>query len=592
MPEITRPFPRTRRSQWSVVERVAPRVTEAGRWVEFEYQVHESDLVAQPFVIVNHKAQLRTDHHRVVQGPNGGSMHRSGTELEQREDVNGDPVWVDASLPPNVVVDFTLNPLWHIWTGEKDAQGRWLDTQGRAVAPFIHATAPWAGGADEELDPQWQRETFTLPIAAQVPAIIQRRLDRIERKREFGDKRGTTLNLVVGASSDDAYQLTSDTVFITDTTDLSDAVTEHFGWRFTSVTIAGGATIDSAFLTVEITNSSSDEPQHQVKGQAADNAGTFVATDNNIDSRTRTTASVQWNSADLGAGNTRYEWGAAAGAPTAGADIKAIIQEITDRAGWASGNAIALIAEQHTASSTRDLAVLMYDNASADAAALDIDYTAGSGAITLQSIAGIAAVTNLVVAAPILIPLGAVAGVAAVTNLVVATPATVVLQAIAGIAAVTNLVSSPVTILLDAIAGVASLDNIALLVPSLIALQSIAGIASIDNLLVSSPTYLTLQSIDGVASLSNLVVASPVTVVLQGIAGVASLDNVEIVTFAIVVLQQIDGVAGVSNLIVASPAALELQDTAGVAVVANLEVETPGGAPTRRRMPIVKLGGA
>ena len=379
MPEITRPFPRTRRSQWAMVERVAPHVTEAGRWVEFEYEVRESGLVAQPFVIVNHKAQLRTDHHRVVRGPNGDLMHRSGTELELREDANGDPVWVDASLPPNMVVDFTLSPLWHRWTGEKNAQGRWLDTEGRAVAPFIHAAAPWAGGADEELDPQWQRETFTLTIAEQVPAIIQRRLDRIERKREFGDTRGTTLNLVVGASSDDAFQATTDTVSIVGTSATVDATTEHFGWRFLNATIAQGATIDSAFLTVEIVNSTSDEPQHQVRGQAADNAGTFTTGSNDIDARTRTTASVQWNSADLGVDAfERWEWGAAAGAPTVGTDIKAIIQEITDRAGWASGNAIVLIAEQHTADAARDLSLMMYDNASADAAALDIDYTAGS----------------------------------------------------------------------------------------------------------------------------------------------------------------------------------------------------------------------
>jgi hypothetical protein len=239
-------------------------------------------------------------------------------------------------------------------------------------------TAPWAEGGDEELDPQWQRETFMIPIAQQVSEAIDRYSNRAEMRGSVGDRRGTTLNLQVGASADDAEQGSTDVVVINDTNAGSDALNEHVGTRFQNVTIPNASTIDDAIYSVTINSTGQDEPQHRVRGQAADDTAAFTTGSNNIDARSRTTASIQWNSADLGWTGGFSQWGASTAAG-AGATVETIIQEIVNRGGWVSGNSTVLIWEQHTLDAARDLFIQTYDTSSAVAAKLDIDYTAPVG---------------------------------------------------------------------------------------------------------------------------------------------------------------------------------------------------------------------
>ena len=390
----TRPFPLDKpRSGWIVRERIASHYTDNSRWVEFEYEVYEDlnesiRLGGLPFLLANHKAQLRETHQRIRRDADGRMLHESGALIELRETPTGDSVMADSALPAGDTTDFTTDTRYHVWVGRRP-NGNWVDSRNRQMAPFLFPRAPWAGSGDEELDPQWLRETFTLPLAGQVADCIARRLARAEAKQESGDKRGTTLNLQVGASSDDASQVTSDVVNLIATTVLIDDTTEHCGLRWTNVTIPGGSTINAATLTLVINDTTEDEPQHQVRGQAADNAGTFTLTSNDIDGRARTTASVQWNAANLGAiAGSSWEWGAPNGSPTAGANLNTVVEEITDRAGWVSGNALVMIYEQHTLSATRDLGIRTFDNASSVAANLYIDYK--SGATIFQTLPAVA----------------------------------------------------------------------------------------------------------------------------------------------------------------------------------------------------------
>src|SRR3990170_4136362 len=209
-----------------------------------------------------------------------------------------------------------------------------------------------------------------------------------------------TIDEQVGVGSDDAWQATVDSVNIVGTDYIVDATTEHGGNRWTTVGVPVGATINSSWMSIFITGASVDEPQHQLRGELAANPGTFTQATNNIDGRSRTTATVNWDSADLGASvSQEWQWGAPNGSPTAGADIKAIIQEIVDQGGWAENNALVLIFEQHTLSSTRDLGAQTYDNAPGTAAKLHIEYTSGGstgslsvtlGAVTLSATANVA----------------------------------------------------------------------------------------------------------------------------------------------------------------------------------------------------------
>jgi len=186
-----------------------------------------------------------------------------------------------------------------------------------------------------------------------------------------------TIDEQVGASSDDAGQATSDAVNIVSTSVLVDATTEHAGFRWTTVGIPVGATIDSAWMSIFIGLSTLDEPQHRLRGELAANAATFTTASNSIDSRTRTTATINWDSVDLGAADeAEWQWGAPNGSPTAGADVKTIVQEIVNQGGWAENNALVMIHEQHTGDANRDLSTLTYDYNTAKAAKLHIVYTA------------------------------------------------------------------------------------------------------------------------------------------------------------------------------------------------------------------------
>lgn len=191
----------------------------------------------------------------------------------------------------------------------------------------------------------------------------------------------TTLNLAVSASADDAEQIATGENNTSGTTlgQSLDSTSEYVGLRFQAVTIANAETINSATLTVEPTGTGEDEPLVTIQGHATDDAGAFTSADNHISGRTRTTASVTWDSTNLGAdGNSRH----------AAPDLATVIQEIVNRAGWVSGNDLALII-RGGATSTRDLTIKSYDSSSADAATLDIDYTSASSFVPRLSLLGV-----------------------------------------------------------------------------------------------------------------------------------------------------------------------------------------------------------
>lgn len=71
------------RDRWRV-EMVEQR-TEGGL-VLFEYAIREPGK--NPFLLNNHRAQLREQHQRIVTGPKGGFMHVSGIEVLPDEIVN------------------------------------------------------------------------------------------------------------------------------------------------------------------------------------------------------------------------------------------------------------------------------------------------------------------------------------------------------------------------------------------------------------------------------------------------------------------------------------------------------------------------
>lgn len=326
------------RDKWRV--ELVDQKTESGL-VLFEYAVREP--TKNPFLLNNHKAHIRTNHQRIVIGPNGGMMHISGVEVTD-------------------VDDFLATAKEAYRWRDRDKSGAWRDDQGRTLAPFVFPAAPWVGGADEELDPQWQRETFTLTEAEQVQECIDRYQDRMAEKGYIGDKRGTTLNLQVGANVDDGAGQGAGGVAVNGGRAV-DLTNEYHGFRVVAA-MAQGVTINSASPQYTTNDATFDSPAVTIKAEDQDTAENFNTGSTVFSSRTYTTASATWTATDLGAGFHTAT------------SIVSVVQEIVDRAGWASGNYIGII---YVGNGSGGIVSTDYNTSTSAAPKLDIDYTAGGG---------------------------------------------------------------------------------------------------------------------------------------------------------------------------------------------------------------------
>lgn len=171
----------------------------------------------------------------------------------------------------------------------------------------------------------------------------------------------TTWNGTIVSSADDALEQAGSSV-INGANLTSDATTDYIGLRFQNVTIPQGANVSTATITVEIANTTYDDPDVDIYGQAADNAAAFTTGASNVSGRTATSAVVQWTATGIGAGQKTT------------LNIASVIGEIVGRAGWASGNALAIIMKGRSLNQLRFDA---YDSGSGLYATLDVTYTVG-----------------------------------------------------------------------------------------------------------------------------------------------------------------------------------------------------------------------
>jgi len=187
----------------------------------------------------------------------------------------------------------------------------------------------------------------------------------------------TTLNLQVNTSGNDGSidnidlspQLTANLLNVGN---VNNNATSTAGLRFTNVTIPQGATISSATLTLYgySTYSTGSTISAIAACEDADNSAAFASSPANFKStnRPRTTAtSSAVNIASVTAGNA-YTW-----------NVTTSVQEVIDRAGWTSGNAISIFVDNNASSSSEWQEFEAYDHSTSLAAKLDIVYTTGGG---------------------------------------------------------------------------------------------------------------------------------------------------------------------------------------------------------------------
>ena len=149
----------------------------------------------------------------------------------------------------------------------------------------------------------------------------------------------TTVESRVAASTDDAEEETGTFQVNRTSSDLELSVdgsaNQLIGMRFTGLAIPTEAVIVSAYIQFTADEVSTGAVSLVISGEDSDNALTYTTAAGDISSRASTDASVAWNPNDW---NTVGE----SGLDQQTSNIAAIIQEIVDRAGWTSGDAIAL----------------------------------------------------------------------------------------------------------------------------------------------------------------------------------------------------------------------------------------------------------
>ncbi len=129
--------------------------------------------------------------------------------------------------------------------------------------------------------------------------------------------------------------------------------------------IPSGATIDAAYATIHANSTSVDDPNVNIRGEDTADAADF-ATNADVTSRTRTTASVQWTTTGIGTG--------AVNTPS----IVSIIQELVDdNGGLASGASIVIFFDGRN-DAISSFQVMSIEGAGTEAA-LHIEFTAGGG---------------------------------------------------------------------------------------------------------------------------------------------------------------------------------------------------------------------
>ena len=131
------------------------------------------------------------------------------------------------------------------------------------------------------------------------------------------------------------------------------------GIRFPNVTVAQGTTVDSATISMKSNESGGQRLEGVIWGHDVDNS-----TLGDVTGLTTTTASVSWNTGNIGT-NVRVT-----------KDITAIVQEILNRGGWVSGNGMSIIIKGRDGSNYNFFGWSVDNSATpADDAILTINFT-------------------------------------------------------------------------------------------------------------------------------------------------------------------------------------------------------------------------
>ncbi len=147
---------------------------------------------------------------------------------------------------------------------------------------------------------------------------------------------GPAFALAISNGADDAVELADDTVVLNGI-DLPLSGGNLVGLRFSSVSIPANATIISAHVQFQAGASDMGVAPMVIRGEASANAAPFAALAGNLSGRSQTAISVDWSPPAWTANDS--------GADQRSVDVAEILEEISQEAGWTSGNALVLFFE-------------------------------------------------------------------------------------------------------------------------------------------------------------------------------------------------------------------------------------------------------
>lgn len=142
----------------------------------------------------------------------------------------------------------------------------------------------------------------------------------------------------MAAGSDDAEERSSGSVSLgsSDLELVTDGTAvQTVGVRFPGLRVPGGAQVTGAWIRFQTDEVSTGAVDLAVAAESSDDAAAFSAASRNVSGRPRT-AAVAWTPPAWGVVGERA---AAQRTP----DLSAALQQVVDRPGWASGNAVAFV---------------------------------------------------------------------------------------------------------------------------------------------------------------------------------------------------------------------------------------------------------
>lgn len=178
-----------------------------------------------------------------------------------------------------------------------------------------------------------------------------------------------TIDEQVGASTDDAKEFQTTSMNLTATEVQLVAANQKGGFRFTSVNIPSGATIDVAYMEWYLPNDDDDYFDGKtIYCENGSNPSTFTTDAGDISNRTTTTASTAAGSGGQGTG-----W------KTTPSLVDEVQEVVTDQGG--TGDALVFLIYSTT---TNDLDIQSWDEGDHSLAAkLHIEYTEGAAGLSI-----------------------------------------------------------------------------------------------------------------------------------------------------------------------------------------------------------------